>query len=61
MLRGKSLHKRLSMLDGGEVWTKKYFYVLRPILACIWIEQGHGVERGALNVAQQILIGRKTL
>jgi len=25
------------------VWTKKYFYVLRPVLACIWIERGHGV------------------
>lgn len=25
------------------VWTKKYFYVLRPILACIWIERGFGV------------------
>jgi predicted nucleotidyltransferase len=30
-------------LKDQEVWTKKYFYVLRPILACIWIEQGHGV------------------
>ncbi|MCC5849728.1 MAG: nucleotidyltransferase domain-containing protein [Verrucomicrobia bacterium] len=25
------------------VWTKKYFYVLRPVLACIWIEKGLGV------------------
>lgn len=24
------------------VWTKKYFYVLRPILACRWIERGLG-------------------
>jgi predicted nucleotidyltransferase len=30
-------------LKDQEVWTKKYFYVLRPVLACIWIEQGHGV------------------
>jgi len=30
-------------LTDQEVWTKKYFYVLRPVLACIWIEQGHGV------------------
>jgi predicted nucleotidyltransferase len=25
------------------VWLKKYFYVLRPILAVQWIEQGLGV------------------
>ncbi len=30
-------------LQGDEVWVKKYFYVLRPVLACKWIEQGHGV------------------
>lgn len=29
-------------LKGDEVWTKKYFYVLRPILACMWIEMGIG-------------------
>jgi hypothetical protein len=30
-------------LKGQEVWVKKYFYVLRPVLACIWIERGYGV------------------
>jgi predicted nucleotidyltransferase len=30
-------------LQGDEVWIKKYFYVLRPVLACIWIERGYGV------------------
>ena len=30
-------------LQGEEVWVKKYFYVLRPILAMIWIEHGFGV------------------
>lgn len=30
-------------LQGEEVWTKKYFYVLRPVLACLWIEKGLGV------------------
>jgi hypothetical protein len=30
-------------LKEDQVWTKKYFYVLRPVLACIWIERGHGV------------------
>lgn len=28
-------------LKGSEIKTKKYFYVLRPILACIWIEKNH--------------------
>jgi len=30
-------------LKGERVWTKKYFYVLRPILACRWIESGLGI------------------
>jgi predicted nucleotidyltransferase len=28
-------------LQREKVWLKKYFYVLRPVLACCWIEQ-HG-------------------
>jgi predicted nucleotidyltransferase len=30
-------------LKGDRVWIKKYFYVLRPILACNWIEQDLGL------------------
>lgn len=30
-------------LKSQEVWIKKYFYVLRPVLACIWIERGYGI------------------
>ena len=30
-------------LQGDVVWTKKYFYVLRPIMACLHIEQGMGM------------------
>lgn len=30
-------------LQGEIVWLKKYFYVLRPVLACLWIECGLGV------------------
>lgn len=30
-------------LKGDEVRLKKYFYVLRPILAIHWIERGYGV------------------
>ena len=29
-------------LCGKDVWIKKYFYVLRPVLACLWIERGYG-------------------
>ncbi len=29
-------------LQGPEVWVKKYFYVLRPLLAVRWIESGLG-------------------
>jgi len=30
-------------LQGEEVWLKKYLYVLRPLLAVLWIEKGLGV------------------
>ena len=30
-------------LKEEEVWLKKYLYVLRPILACMWIEQDLGL------------------
>ncbi len=30
-------------LQGDTVWLKKYLYVLRPVLACLWIERGYGV------------------
>lgn len=30
-------------LQGETVWVKKYFYVLRPVLACLWIESDYGM------------------
>lgn len=30
-------------LQGEMVWLKKYLYVLRPVLACLWIERGQGI------------------
>lgn len=30
-------------LQGGTVRLKKYLYVLRPLLATLWVEQGRGV------------------
>ncbi len=38
-------------LKGDVVWRKKYFYVLRPLLAMRWIDQGLGpvpIEFGKL-------------
>ncbi|MBP7637139.1 MAG: nucleotidyltransferase domain-containing protein [Kiritimatiellae bacterium] len=29
-------------LKGERIRTKKYFYVLRPVFACLWLEQGRG-------------------
>ncbi len=59
-------------LQGDEVWLKKYFYVLRPVLACLWIERGCGVvptefqtlverilDEGDVKTAIQNLIERK--
>jgi predicted nucleotidyltransferase len=37
-------------LKGEQVWLKKYFYVLRPILAIQWIEQDYGVAPTAFGV-----------
>lgn len=37
-------------LQGDSVWVKKYFYVLRPVLACMWIESGHGIVPTEFNV-----------
>lgn len=37
-------------LKGDRVWVKKYFYVLRPILAIKWIEQGYGVAPTSFRV-----------
>lgn len=52
-----TLHHYLSMakgnfreyLQGDLVRAKKYFYVLRPILACLWIENYHRMRRRNLK------------
>ncbi len=43
-------------LRGNEVWVKKYFYVLRPILAINWIEKGFGVIPTDFNVLVHRLV-----
>lgn len=37
-------------LKGDVVWIKKYFYVLRPILAMDWIARGWGVVPTDFNI-----------
>jgi len=59
-------------LQGDTVWLKKYLYVLRPVLACLWIERGYGpvpmefatliervVDEGHLKAAILDLVSRK--
>jgi len=43
-------------LQGSEVKIKKYFYVLRPLLACAWIEKYNEVPPLDFNVLVQDLI-----
>lgn len=44
-------------LKGDEVWTKKYFYVLRPLLGCRWIER----ELGAVPMEFEHLVSETDL
>lgn len=44
-------------LQGEEVWLKKYFYVLRPILACRWLER----ELGAVPMEFEKLVQQTDL
>ncbi|MBY8913464.1 nucleotidyltransferase domain-containing protein [Bacillus sp. YC2] len=43
-------------LQGSEVKIKKYFYVLRPILACRWIEKFGSVPPMAFSVLADALL-----
>jgi len=43
-------------LQGDVVWIKKYFYVLRPILAIQWIENGFGVAPTAFSTLLERLV-----
>ncbi len=43
-------------LRGDTVWLKKYFYVLRPVLAVQWIERGYGVVPTEFQVLVEKLV-----
>ena len=48
-------------LHGDTVWVKKYFYVLRPLLAAQWIEQGRGVVPTEFGILVDRLVGTSEL
>lgn len=48
-------------LKGDQVWTKKYFYILRPILACRWIENDFGPVPMEFEKLVNRVVARKDL
>jgi predicted nucleotidyltransferase len=48
-------------LRGDTVWIKKYFYVLRPLLAIKWIEQARGVVPMEFSILVDQLVHRPEL
>lgn len=48
-------------LQGDTVWLKKYLYVLRPVLACLWIEADRGPVPMELSPLIEALVGNATL
>ncbi len=48
-------------LKGPVVWIKKYFYVLRPILAINWIERGLGVVPTEFQVLVERVVNSSEL
>ena len=43
-------------LKGQEVRTKKYFYVLRPVLAMIWLERDMGIVPTQFEILMEQLL-----
>jgi len=43
------------------VWVKKYFYVLRPVIACLWIESGFGIVPTEFGVLVEKIVKQKEL
>jgi predicted nucleotidyltransferase len=48
-------------LKGDEVRTKKHFYVLRPLLAMLWIEKGMGIVPTTFQDLVEEVLGEGTL
>ena len=54
-------HNYRDYLQGDEVWVKKCFYVLRPLLAMKWIERELGFPPTDFNVLVDGLINDRDL
>lgn len=48
-------------LQGNTVWLKKYFYVLRPLFACLWIERGFGTPPTEFGVLVERIVDEPDL
>lgn len=48
-------------LRGETVWLKKYLYVLRPLLALRWVEQGRGAVPMEFSAMYSVLRGQEPL
>ena len=48
-------------LKGEQVWLKKYFYILRPLLAINWLEKERGVVPTEFKVMVNELVTSATL
>lgn len=48
-------------LKGERVWIKKYFYILRPLLAINWLERGLGVAPTEFRVLVERVIDSEEL
>lgn len=48
-------------LRGEQVWVKKYFYVLRPLLAIRWLEQNLGVVPTEFNTLLEQTVDARNL
>lgn len=46
-------------LQGENVRIKKYFYVLRPVLACMWIEKYNEVPPLEFDVLKKLIVDAK--
>jgi hypothetical protein len=48
-------------LRSDVVWVKKYFYVLRPVLGCLWIESGYGIVPIEFDILVDRVVKNKKL
>ncbi|TSC87993.1 MAG: nucleotidyltransferase [Microgenomates group bacterium Gr01-1014_16] len=48
-------------LQGEQVWVKKYLYVLRPLLAILWLERNLGIAPTDFNILVEKLVTDPTL